>query len=43
MLFIHVGNNVELMIWNIGTAGEEKEEEEATQEFASDDILLEEN
>jgi hypothetical protein len=40
-LFIHVGDNVELIIWNIGAAGDE--EEEATEEFASEDILFEEN
>jgi hypothetical protein len=44
-LFIHVGHNVELIIWNTGAAGEEEEEEEeeATEEFASEDILFEEN
>jgi hypothetical protein len=43
-LFIHVGHNVELIIWNTGAAGEEEEEEEAaTEEFAREDILFEEN
>jgi hypothetical protein len=43
-LFIHVGQNVELIIWNTGAAGEEEEEEEAaTEEFAREDILFEEN
>jgi len=44
-LFIHVGHNVELIIWNTGAAREEEEEEEeeATEEFAREDILFEEN
>ncbi len=42
-LFIHVGDNVELIIWNIGAAGDEEEEEEATEEFASEDNLFEDN
>jgi hypothetical protein len=37
-----VGHNVELIIWNTGAAREE-EEEEATEEFAREDILFEEN
>jgi hypothetical protein len=32
-----VGNDVELIIWNIGGAGEE--EDESTEESASEDIL----
>jgi hypothetical protein len=40
-LFIH--DNVELIILNIGAAGEEEGEEEATEEFASEGILSEEN
>jgi hypothetical protein len=41
-----VGNDVELIIWNIGGADEEEEgeeEDESTDEFASEDILSEEN
>jgi hypothetical protein len=40
-LFIHVGHNVELIIWNIG--GEEEDEEALLEEIASEDILFEEN